>query len=227
MDIFLIGYQPGPSSGDNVLDLAKNPGTSGFLESILESNEGETASLWEANDTETSNLDPKPSTTSNASLLTGRPRKGKHRDRFSNLAEKAETERIVPSREPIQRITSFRSYGEDRIPICDLSEVGWKDENDDLGFPKRPDWHSLGLNSAAALHEHEERSFSKWIQKVDHIAASESISVFERNIDFWRELWRVIERGHACVWIADARHPLLHLNRAFLHHLRTFLPSVE
>ena len=31
---------------------------------------------------------------------------------------------------------------------------------------------------------------------------------FERNIDFWRQLWRVVERSDVVVQILDARDPL-------------------
>lgn len=32
---------------------------------------------------------------------------------------------------------------------------------------------------------------------------------FERNLDLWRQLWRVIERSDIVVQIVDARNPLL------------------
>lgn len=31
---------------------------------------------------------------------------------------------------------------------------------------------------------------------------------FERNLQLWRQLWRVIERSHLIVQIVDARNPL-------------------
>jgi large subunit GTPase 1 len=31
---------------------------------------------------------------------------------------------------------------------------------------------------------------------------------FERNIQLWRQLWRVLERSHLVVQIVDARNPL-------------------
>lgn len=35
------------------------------------------------------------------------------------------------------------------------------------------------------------------------------LTPFERNLDFWRQLWRVIERSDIVVQIVDARNPLL------------------
>ena len=35
------------------------------------------------------------------------------------------------------------------------------------------------------------------------------LTPFEKNIEFWRQLWRVIERSDLVVQIVDARNPLL------------------
>jgi large subunit GTPase 1 len=34
------------------------------------------------------------------------------------------------------------------------------------------------------------------------------LTPFERNLEVWRQLWRVIERAHLVVQIVDARNPL-------------------
>jgi hypothetical protein len=34
------------------------------------------------------------------------------------------------------------------------------------------------------------------------------LTPFERNLEVWRQLWRVIERSHLVVQIVDARNPL-------------------
>jgi large subunit GTPase 1 len=34
------------------------------------------------------------------------------------------------------------------------------------------------------------------------------LTPFERNIQVWRQLWRVIERSDVVVQIVDARHPM-------------------
>lgn len=34
------------------------------------------------------------------------------------------------------------------------------------------------------------------------------LTPFERNIQLWRQLWRVLERSHLVVQIVDARNPL-------------------
>jgi large subunit GTPase 1 len=34
------------------------------------------------------------------------------------------------------------------------------------------------------------------------------LTPFERNLEVWRQLWRVLERSHLVVQILDARNPL-------------------
>ena len=34
------------------------------------------------------------------------------------------------------------------------------------------------------------------------------LTPFERNIEVWRQLWRVVERSHLVIQIVDARNPL-------------------
>ena len=36
-----------------------------------------------------------------------------------------------------------------------------------------------------------------------------TVTPYEKNLDFWRQLWRVIERSSVVVQIVDARNPLL------------------
>lgn len=35
------------------------------------------------------------------------------------------------------------------------------------------------------------------------------LTPYEKNLDFWRQLWRVVERSDVLVQIVDARNPLL------------------
>lgn len=42
------------------------------------------------------------------------------------------------------------------------------------------------------------------------------VSFFEPKLDFWRQLWRVLERSDVAVMIVDARNPLLHFSEALV-----------
>ncbi|XP_020605487.1 large subunit GTPase 1 homolog [Orbicella faveolata] len=78
-----------------------------------------------------------------------------------------------------------------------------------LRIPRRPEWDEN--MTAEELDQTEKESFLQWrrqlaqLQEKDHIL----LTPFERNLDFWRQLWRVIERSDVVVQIVDARNPLL------------------
>jgi large subunit GTPase 1 len=98
-----------------------------------------------------------------------------------------------------------------------------------LRVPRRPPWtKSIGQ---AQLERQEKDSFLQWrrglaeyvrlwnhtcyvchlsdggfrrLQDRDNFL----LTPFERNLEVWRQLWRVIERSHLIVQIVDARNPL-------------------
>lgn len=49
------------------------------------------------------------------------------------------------------------------------------------------------------------------------------LTPFERNIEVWRQLWRVLERSHLVVQIVDARNPL----RFRCEDLESYVHDVE
>lgn len=49
------------------------------------------------------------------------------------------------------------------------------------------------------------------------------LTPFERNLEVWRQLWRVIERSHLVVQIVDARNPL----RFRCEDLEAYVKDVE
>lgn len=49
------------------------------------------------------------------------------------------------------------------------------------------------------------------------------LTPFERNIEVWRQLWRVLERSHLIVQIVDARNPL----RFRCEDLESYVNDVE
>lgn len=67
-----------------------------------------------------------------------------------------------------------------------------------LRIPRRPQWEK-GMDKDA-LQQAERESFIEWrrtlaeLQELDNVL----MTPFERNIEFWRQLWRVIERSVRC-----------------------------
>jgi large subunit GTPase 1 len=84
-------------------------------------------------------------------------------------------------------------------------------EHRHLSIPRRPKWTTS--MSAEDLELQETESFLQWRR---YLAQSEStsqnlkITPFEKNLDVWRQLWRVIEKSDILLQIVDARNPLFY-----------------
>ncbi|XP_072264306.1 large subunit GTPase 1 homolog [Pyxicephalus adspersus] len=78
-----------------------------------------------------------------------------------------------------------------------------------LSIPRRPHWDEN--TSAEDLQLAERENFLKWRRQLATLEEEKKLILtpFERNLDFWRQLWRVIERSDVVVQIVDARNPLL------------------
>lgn len=96
----------------------------------------------------------------------------------------------------------------------------------ELSVPRRPAWDES--TSAAELDKQEKEAFLDWRraialkeQEIIYKSSSSASSVisplgvtpFEKNIEIWRQLWRVLERCSCIVQIVDARNPLFYLSK--------------
>uniref|UniRef100_A0A8C5MLD9 Large subunit GTPase 1 homolog n=1 Tax=Leptobrachium leishanense TaxID=445787 RepID=A0A8C5MLD9_9ANUR len=78
-----------------------------------------------------------------------------------------------------------------------------------LCIPRRPYWDEN--TSAEVLKQSEREKFLEWRRQLVKLEEEQKLILtpFERNLDFWRQLWRVIERSDVVVQIVDSRNPLL------------------
>ena len=78
-----------------------------------------------------------------------------------------------------------------------------------LTVPRRPPWNED--TTAQELDERERESLLEWRRGLAHLQENQDLLMtpFERNLEVWRQLWRVIERSDLVVQIVDARNPLL------------------
>lgn len=83
-----------------------------------------------------------------------------------------------------------------------------EDEKKRVVVPRRPKWTKE--MTAEELDEAERDAFLTWRRAMAHLQNKEGITPFERNIEVWRQLWRVVERSDVVVQIVDARNPLLY-----------------
>ena len=77
-----------------------------------------------------------------------------------------------------------------------------------LTVPRRPPW--TRKTTRLELERQERDSFIDWRRQLAQLAESSNLLLtpFERNIQLWRQLWRVVERSHLIVQIVDARNIL-------------------
>lgn len=79
-----------------------------------------------------------------------------------------------------------------------------------LTIPRRPPWHSR--MTAEEVDTQERKSFLEWRRGLARLEDNEKLVLtpFEKNLDIWRQLWRVLERSHLVVTVVDARNPLFY-----------------
>lgn len=77
---------------------------------------------------------------------------------------------------------------------------------------RRPKWNTS--MTAMDVRDAEDRAFLDWRRALAEIEEGQGVvlSPFERNVDFWRQLWRTVERSDLVVQIVDARDPLFFLS---------------
>ncbi|XP_055685417.1 large subunit GTPase 1 homolog [Lutzomyia longipalpis] len=87
-----------------------------------------------------------------------------------------------------------------------------QDKQDLLKIPRRPKW--TRETTAEELQMLENESFLNWRRSLALLQEEGGLQMtpYEKNLDFWRQLWRVIERSDVVVQIVDARNPLLFRN---------------
>ncbi|TDZ22530.1 Large subunit GTPase 1 [Colletotrichum orbiculare MAFF 240422] len=78
-----------------------------------------------------------------------------------------------------------------------------------LTVPRRPQWDAS--TTPDELDRMERDNFLNWRRGLAELQENNDLLMtpFERNIEVWRQLWRVIERSDLVVQIVDARNPLL------------------
>ncbi|CAG8750474.1 3945_t:CDS:10 [Cetraspora pellucida] len=77
-----------------------------------------------------------------------------------------------------------------------------------LVIPRRPKWDKT--TTPEQLERNERDAFLQWRRDLAFLQEQDDflLTPFERNLEVWRQLWRVIERSDLLVQIVDARNPL-------------------
>lgn len=82
-----------------------------------------------------------------------------------------------------------------------------------MQIPRRPKWDAN--TTADELKKSENKAFLNWrrAMAVTEEDCNFKVTPFEKNLDIWRQLWRVLERSDLVVQIVDARNPLLYYSK--------------
>ena len=96
-----------------------------------------------------------------------------------------------------------------------------------IRVPRRPDWRKFA--SAAELKRAENAAFLDWRKQIATIENQDNfiLTPFERNIEMWRQLWRVVEVSDLLVQIVDARNPMLFYCEDLSDYARQVKPEMK
>ncbi|CAO0802428.1 unnamed protein product [Mucor circinelloides] len=86
-----------------------------------------------------------------------------------------------------------------------------------IEFPKRPVWDYDMTKEEVEKQETE--SFEHWVSAVEETYGGDQLSWFERNLEVWRQLWRVLEISDVILIVMDIRNPLLHFPRSLYKYV--------
>ncbi|CAO1619510.1 unnamed protein product [Sympodiomycopsis kandeliae] len=138
-----------------------------------------------------------------------RRRAQEEESRFSKLSShKLETLNLIAHNTVLER----------PIPCCLKFYQEDNEEKESIPLPKKPRWHHD--LSAKAVQSNEDSVFQDWLNKADGIIRQRNTSEgskgrlpcqFERNVQVYRQLWRVLERSKILLVLLDARCPPVHL----------------
>ncbi|KAF3057835.1 Large subunit GTPase 1 [Trichoderma lentiforme] len=96
-----------------------------------------------------------------------------------------------------------------------------------LTVPRRPHWDASTTREELDLRERE--ALVSWRRGLAELQENNDLLMtpFERNIEVWRQLWRVIERSDLIVQIVDARNPLLFRSEDLESYVKAVDPKKE
>ncbi|KAL8383163.1 hypothetical protein RB595_006766 [Gaeumannomyces hyphopodioides] len=96
-----------------------------------------------------------------------------------------------------------------------------------LTVPRRPQWDSS--TTPEQLDALERESFLNWRRGLAELQENNDLLMtpFERNLEVWRQLWRVIERSDLVVQIVDARNPLMFRSEDLEQYVKDVDPKKE
>lgn len=134
-------------------------------------------------------------------------------DEFLSTAELADTD-FTAERMNVKIVASDQVNPYLLTPEQEAARGRKQDElRQSLTVPRRPTWDED--TTPQQLDRNEKEAFLEWRRHLAQLQEQNDLLLtpFERNLEVWRQLWRVIERSDLVVQIVDARDPLLFRSR--------------
>lgn len=117
-------------------------------------------------------------------------------------------------------------YAADRGNSQSIYTYGIQDPVNQPRILAKPRW-SRSI-TPEELDEADNQAFKEWVEYLEQEAMAREdgaqMNLYERNLEVWRQLWRVIERSSVLVHLADARCPLLHISDQLMTYIRKDFP---
>lgn len=134
-------------------------------------------------------------------------------DEFLSTAQMADTDFTAERHQQVKIIKVGNTLIVDQTGLLspeEVEEVKRKHQSfeNKLTIPKRPHWFKGQLK--LDLERQENLAFLEWRRQLAQLSEKDNLLLtpFERNLEVWRQLWRVVERCDLVVQIVDARNPL-------------------
>ncbi|KAJ7630761.1 hypothetical protein FB45DRAFT_793431 [Roridomyces roridus] len=132
-------------------------------------------------------------------------------DEFLNTAQLAGTD-FTAERRNVKIIQQSAGSSQNPYLLSEQEEISTLQKHQEnkkrLRVPRRPAW--TRSMTPAELEKQEKTAFLDWRRGLASLQEEDNflLTPFERNLEVWRQLWRVLERSHLVVQIVDARNPL-------------------
>lgn len=111
--------------------------------------------------------------------------------------------------------TEYIKQSEPRVSFADVPPPKESFVFNELSVPRRPAWDES--TTPQELDKREKQAFLEWrraIAKQEEVLDGKArVTPFEKNLQVWRQLWRVLERCSCIIQIVDARNPLFYLSK--------------
>ncbi|ODV69391.1 P-loop containing nucleoside triphosphate hydrolase protein [Hyphopichia burtonii NRRL Y-1933] len=134
-------------------------------------------------------------------------------DEFLNTAQLADTDFTAEKGQQVKIIKVGNTAIMNQSGLLsqeELLEIRRKHQlfENKLVIPRRPKWNKNQLK--LQIERQENLAFLDWRRHLAELTESHDLLLtpFERNLEVWRQLWRVVERCDLVVQIVDARNPL-------------------